>query len=187
MFSLSVPNGRDISILFVVLFYLLSVSADAAEIQTLHKTNERLEQTIASTDTVEIRALLDSPGYYDQKQVSVKGEVIGSMMRRRNGVWFNINDGTGAIGVWTERLDIDLQGGSYKRRGSIVFVEGVFNRSCAMHLGQMDIHSDDIKLVSGSTEIKHPVDKWRINILIISSVMLLFILALRVMLFLRRK
>ncbi len=136
---------------------------------------------------IQIKDLLNTPWVYDGQEVIVRGEVIGNVMKRKDGVWFNVLDETGAMGIWTESLDVYLQGGSYNRTGTIVLVKGFFNRACPKHGGQIDIHSNEIDIISDSTERQHPLDKGKLKILTLLGILFLVAIVFNFILIARRK
>jgi hypothetical protein len=102
-----------------------------------------------------------------------QGEAIGDIMLRGEHAWVNVHDGKNAIGVWVKK---DLAGnitftGSYKFKGDIIEVEGTFNRSCAMHGGDLDIHAEGIAVIQRGRAVDEVVSlskqKWAIGLGII--------------------
>ena len=112
------------------------------------------EEAISSAD------LINNAKEYDAKTVMYKGEVIGDIMARKEFAWINVNDGVNAIGIW---LDKNLAGdilyaGSYKSRGDIVEVKGIFHRACIEHGGDMDIHCQALARIESGAVIKEELD-----------------------------
>jgi hypothetical protein len=116
----------------------------------------------------------------DQKEISISGEIIGEALCRKGGCWFNINDGNFAIGVWVpEEIRFKPKYiGSYKYRGDKILVDGIFNRRCKQHLGELDIHAKKITLLKEGEVIEERIDKGKIflSILIWVGVCLILIL-----------
>ena len=74
--------------------------------------------------------------------------------------WINVHDGKNAIGVWIDRRlteDI-LYTGSYKSKGDWVRIEGKFNRTCAEHGGDLDIHAQSIRKLTPGREMNRRLD-----------------------------
>ena len=72
-----------------------------------------------------------------------------------------MNDGTNALGVWTDTLDvegIEIVPGNYSIIGTSLEVEGIFNRTCSLHSGETDIHLVNVKVVGEHNEVERPVD-----------------------------
>ena len=111
-----------------------------------------------------IPELVEKASTYDGKEVTVRGEIIGDVMRRGDHVWLNIlQDGT-AIGVWAEEgLLPNLSFiGNYSARGDEVIVAGIMRRACPEHGGDLDIHAESISLEKRGTPLAHKVDSTRL-------------------------
>ncbi len=126
---------------------------------------------------VSIQQLVDHMEEYDDREVTIEGEVVGDVMRRGEYAWITVNDdayseqtleeGQGfagysnmGIGVWIAAADADSIGfcGGYKVRGDRVLVTGVFHRACPEHGGDTDIHATRMRLVERGHAISHPFD-----------------------------
>jgi hypothetical protein len=99
--------------------------------------------------------LINNAKQYDTKIVSFQGEVIGDIMKRGNYAWVNLNDGNSAIGIWmSESLAKQITyAGSFKSKGDIIAVEGVFHRACLEHGGDLDIHAQAIRKISSGAVV----------------------------------
>ncbi len=95
---------------------------------------------------VHIKDLLDNPTLYNNKSITLVAEVIGEALERGNFSWVNISDDTGAIGLWLTKKDslIIKSFGSYKSKGDLVKITGIYNESCRQHDGDTDIHVSTI-------------------------------------------
>lgn len=137
-------------IVFLLIFFMLAITTlvfAAVSSEELIKTSEQ----------------------YDGKEVSFKGEAIGDILQQGNFTWINVRDKYAAIGIFssaelTEKIKYK---GSYKVKGDIVLVRGVFHRACAQHGADTDIHADKITIVNGGEEIRHTADKKKIKAAII--------------------
>jgi hypothetical protein len=100
----------------------------------------------------------------DGKEVSFEGEAIGELMRRGDHAWLNVADSAGALGLWVDpnAIPAGLVTGSWKRRGAVVRAEGRFNRACAEHGGDLDIHASSISLIEPAANLEHPLAFWRL-------------------------
>ena len=109
------------------------------------------------------RVVSDLMGY-DKHEIEIEGEVIGDLMPRRKGFWLNIDDGTDSIGVWVPKHlmpQIEYLG-NYNSKGDILLIRGIFNRACASHGGETDIHALEIRTIRIGYPISHPIsDKKR--------------------------
>jgi hypothetical protein len=109
---------------------------------------------------VSSKELINNAKNYDGKFVLYQGEAIGEIMKRGGFAWLNINDGENAIGVWAPVgliRSVSLLGG-YKQKGDLVEVSGLFNRSCPVHGGDMDIHAREIIKVSKGRQIPERIN-----------------------------
>ena len=130
--------------------------------------------------------LIKNAGDYDGKEVVFSGEVIGEVMFRGNNAWVNISDGNNAIGIW---LSGDLArnivfAGSYKTKGDLIEISGIFNRACPEHGGDLDIHARTLKKISSGRALRENINSGKIRTAIIFLGALCLILILR---FLSRK
>jgi len=130
--------------------------------------------------------LIKNARFYDGQLVVYEGEVIGDLMRRADGVWVNLNDGPGAIGVWMSSFlarKINYAG-NYKTRGDRLEVAGIFHRACLEHGGDLDIHAQGINVIAAGREVseKLNLDKRNLAVILLGIIILLWISTL-----LRRK
>lgn len=138
-------------------------------------TLSHADETISSTE------LINNAKEYDNKMVIYKGEVIGDIMVRGKFSWINVNDGVNAIGIWSDKdlvKDI-LYTGSYKSRGDIIEVKGVFHRACLEHGGDMDIHTQALRRINSGEIIKEPVDinKRKLAFILLGALIIIFVLS----------
>jgi len=128
---------------------------------------------------VSLQELIENSKTYDGKTVTCRGEVIGDIMVRKDGVWINIEDNGVAMGVFVPKeiydsgINIKYTGG-YKAQGDIVQVEGIFNRTCGEHNGEMDIHALKISVVQEG----HPYDLKISKNRVIMAVLMIFVLSI---------
>lgn len=109
-----------------------------------------LNGSVFAADVIELNQLVENAEAMDGQTVTVTGEAIGEAMERGDHAWVNINDGTNAMGIWMPLDDAESIRvfGDYKHHGDQVQATGVFNRACAQHGGDVDIHSDSITVVT---------------------------------------
>jgi len=132
---------------------------------------------VSSTD------LTANPRNYDGQIVTYRGEVVGDIMKRKEGAWINVLDGERAVGVWvndTPMISNISRAGSYFHKGDIVEVRGVFNAACGDHGGDTDIHADSISIVEKGRPIKHPVDPGKFKVIAVFAFTALILLAVYV-------
>jgi hypothetical protein len=120
----------------------------------------------ARAGTISSTELIEKSKRFDGNTVSYQGEVVGDVMKRGDYAWINVNDGVNAMGIWlpAEKTKIIEFRGDYKNRGDTVEVRGIFNRACAQHGGDMDIHANDIRLVKRGHPLDNPVSGLKIVI-----------------------
>lgn len=129
-----------------------------------------LAQGISSSD------LINNAKLYDSKTVNYKGEVIGDVMKRGDFAWVNVNDGISAIGIWVPLVFTKeiIYTGSYRARGDIVEVAGVFNRACPEHGGDLDIHAQALRKTDSGRPVMEKINTAKVNqVLILLGVLIL--------------
>lgn len=129
-------------------------------------------QSISSTD------LINNAKEYDGKVVGYQGEMIGDVMARGNFAWVNLNDGNNAIGIWIEKNFTKeiLYFGSYKEKGDVIEVTGIFHRACLEHGGDLDIHAQVIKILQRGRPLTHRLNPGKRNFALFLGVILCLIL-----------
>lgn len=95
------------------------------------------------------RALIENAKLLDGKKVTYRGEAVTAVMKRGDYAWINVNDGDNAIGIWCKAAMLDRLKlvGDYKHAGDILEVEGMFNRACPAHGGELDIHAGTVRVI----------------------------------------
>jgi len=141
-----------------------------------------LSCSLAFAQPLSSQELINNAKQYDGKTVTYTGEVIGDIMIRGNYAWVNLNDGNNAIGIWmpeafTKALDYS---GSYKARGDLIEVSGIFNRACTEHGGDLDIHAQMVRKISPGGDIKEnlSMDKKNLALILLGVLILIWILSL---------
>ncbi len=116
-------------------------------------------QSITSTE------LINNAKDYDGRRVIYEGEVIGEIMKRGDFSWINVNDGKNAIGIWLKTSETGKirYAGSYKAKGDKVNVTGVFNRACAHHGGDLDIHAENLFVLEAGQAINEDISKEKLG------------------------
>jgi hypothetical protein len=104
----------------------------------------------AETETVSSNDLIDRAKELDGQTVVYSGEAIGTIMKRDDVTWVNVNDGDNAIGIdMSEEQAQQIQHlGGYGAVGDTIEIVGVFHRACSEHGGDLDIHADSVKVLS---------------------------------------
>lgn len=119
----------------------------------------------AYAEVLFVNRLIENMYKFDRREIEIRGEVVGDIMKRRNGIWLNIDDGSDCISVWTPEIlmpRIDFVG-NYSSKGDTVLIKGVFNRACHVHGGETDIHALEIKRIQMGHTIRHPIAQKKIE------------------------
>lgn len=106
--------------------------------------------TYGQTDNVSSTELIDNAVYWDGKQINYTGEVIGDILVRGEYAWISVSDGENTMScvIPTDiTKEIDFLG-RYGIQGDTLCVQGIFNRACVEHGGDMDIHASLLKQIS---------------------------------------
>ncbi|MFA5388701.1 MAG: DNA-binding protein [Candidatus Omnitrophota bacterium] len=121
------------------------------------------EESVSSAD------LINNAKEYDGKEIVYQGEVIGDVMARKEFAWINVNDGANAIGIWLAKdlVKVIAYTGSYKSRGDIVEIKGIFHRSCIEHGGDLDIHAAELRKAKEGALMEEKFDNHKRNIALI--------------------
>lgn len=135
---------------------------------------------VSANEKVSLNDLIEKYKQYNNKTVVVTGEVIGEQMKRGEYSWININDGTNAMGIWMKNdlAENIKMFGSYKNKGDIIQVKGVFHINCIEHGGDIDIHADDLDIMERGYNISHPIQSTKkiiASALTIISIILIFL------------
>ena len=138
--------------------------------------------TVCFAQPVSSTELINSAKQYDGKTVVYAGEIIGDIMARGDYAWINVNDGKNAIGIWVGKDLVKeiTYTGSYKFKGDVVEVNGVFHRACIQHGGDLDIHAQSLtKIIPGQPTPEIPnFKKGNIVILLLGALVVIWILTL---------
>jgi hypothetical protein len=137
--------------------------------------------TICYAQPISSTELIKNAKLYDGKTVVYEGEVIGDIMQRGAYAWVNINDGQNAIGVWAAvpLVKAIVYTGSYQSKGDIVEITGIFQRSCAEHGGDLDIHAQALRKISSGRTVVEKFNLGKRNTVLILAGFLCLILILR--------
>jgi hypothetical protein len=118
-----------------------------------------LAQGISSSE------LVNNAKLYDGEAVTYKGEVIGDVMTRGDFAWVNLHDGVNAIGIWvplTLTKEI-VYTGSYKAKGDIIEVSGIFNRACSKHGGDLDLHAQTLRKTDSGKFVRERLNPSKVS------------------------
>ncbi|MEG1984588.1 MAG: hypothetical protein RR009_04810 [Oscillospiraceae bacterium] len=105
----------------------------------------------AESAAVSSSELIEKAKDYDGKNVTFCGEAVGDILPRGEYAWVCVCDANNsAMGVYvcaplTEQI---AHLGEYGEVGDSIKVIGVFNRACAEHGGDMDIHATSVEVTA---------------------------------------
>ena len=135
------------------------------------------QQIVSSTELIERAKELDG------QEVTYQGEAIGEVMARGGHSWINLNDANNAIGVWVDNNFLGLISftGSYKARGDLLEVRGIFNRACKMHGGDLDIHALNVIKIRDGRLVNNRLAPQKEKLAIVLSGVLLCLLILQLL------
>jgi len=140
--------------------------------------------TAYAGDVVSSAVLIEDAKTFDKKEITYRGEAVTAIIKRGAFSWVNLNDGANAIGVWAKASELNVikHLGSYNRKGDIVEVEGIFNRACKMHNGELDIHAHSVKVIKPGYIILERVDTGKLK-----ATVALFLLVILITVIFRRR
>jgi hypothetical protein len=110
--------------------------------------------------------LIENGKILDGSEVTIIGEAIGEPMKRGEYTWVNLSDGSNAMGIWIISSDAQKISfyGDNKTKGDTVKITGEFNRACAEHGGDMDIHSQSIEITEEGYSVNKKVNVTRMKL-----------------------
>lgn len=150
--------------------------------RTLPNAPETLEK-IAEVDPVGIVSsseVIDCPDAFDRQVVTYVGEVVGDVLHREEGAWLLVNDddyalevgplqghsqfrgGNSGLSVWLPRPLPDLQPGGPDRRGTVIAVDGVIQRTDPADGGGLTLTalgSESTRVVAESQVLDRPLNR----------------------------
>jgi hypothetical protein len=121
--------------------------------------------------------LIENGKKLDNTKITLKGETIGEGMNRGKYSWVNISDGSTAMGIWIkdEQAQSIKNFGKYAYKGDIVKVNGIFNRACTEHGGDMDVHAISVDIIDAGGIVTIPISN---NKKVIATILTLITLTL---------
>lgn len=145
------------SIVYGILFFFMAIGYGLSAIDCYAQT------TVTSTELIERAKELNG------QEVLYHGEAVGEAMARGEHFWINLNDGENAVGVWVPNNFLSLISftGSYKAKGDWLEVKGIFNRACAMHGGDLDIHAITLIKARAGRIVSEPLVERKHTVVII--------------------
>jgi hypothetical protein len=150
--------------------------------RTLPNAPESLEQ-IAEVDPVgrvSSSEVIDCPDAFDRQVVTYVGEVVGDVLRREDGAWLLVNDDAYALtvgplqghsnfegtntglSVWLPNPLPELVPGGPDRRGTIIVVDGVIQRTDPRDGGGLTLtalSAEDTAVIAESQPVDRPLTR----------------------------
>lgn len=113
--------------------------------------------------SINIGTLIEKASEFDKNTVIIEAEAIGDILERGEYAWINVNDGTGAIGIYIKNEDIDKikHTGKYQYVGDTIKVKGTFYHAWAEQSGDMAIKADKIEVIEVGGENKQPIHTYK--------------------------
>lgn len=101
------------------------------------------------------KELVENSVRFDGATVTLRGEVIGVLMRG-DSAWVNVLDNGVPIGVWCRADDAENVSfvGDYTHIGDTVEVVGTFHFACPEHGGDLDIHAENFTVLRIGTVVE---------------------------------
>lgn len=101
----------------------------------------------------------------DGQTVTFEGEVVSEALAGgREHVWLNVLSDGVAIGVWMpEAMAGQVEEfGRWSHDGDIVRITGVLNEACDTHGGDLDVHAEELTVLTAGTARSHSVEYWKL-------------------------
>lgn len=128
-----------------------------------------------------INDIIENANDIDGQKVTIQGEVIGDVMARKDHVWFNIQDESGAMGVWAtgQLAEQILVTGEYSYHGDWVEVAGTFSKADKELNGEVCVRAEMVDVLRRGHLVDHKVNSAEVNVALILSVLAAALLLLR--------
>jgi hypothetical protein len=126
-------------------------------------------------EAISLNEILSAPDKFDGKTVEVEGEVVGDYFQGKGGAWINVLDRGSNIGIFISdksMLKKIKHRGSYKIRGDVVRIKGIFFKNCFLHREQ-DIHPQDIKVVRKGFVKEESPSLFKVKLAVVSFIICL--------------
>lgn len=110
--------------------------------------------------------LIAKPQLYEDRLVSVTGEVIGEVMKRGELSWINLKNGDAVIGVLvpTSMIPSISYAGNYHYRGDTIEVVGIFRHSDPGVGGEFSIRADRVAIIESGYRTEHELSPTKVRL-----------------------
>lgn len=139
-------------------------------------------------ESLTVSKILQNQNEWDGKEITFIGEVIGQALYIKDHAWINVMDCEfNAMGCWVPKSETAkiLFFGKYGKKGDIIEIKGLFNKTCVEHGGDTDIHCDLIHVLEKGKLLSN--DQISIGYILFSILLLFAIGFLYKFPFLRKK
>lgn len=122
-----------------------------------------------------LKEILNQPDLFNGQVIEIKGEVIGEILKTKEGNWLNILTSEGNIGVFIPphiNLTTINYFGSYKYHGDILQIKGIFYKNCPLHQ-EADLHLLGFRVVQKGFLKEEKLELTKIKLLFISLIICL--------------
>ena len=150
--------------------------------RTLPNAPETLEQ-IAEVDPVGVVSsseVIECPDAFDRQVITYVGEVVGDVLHRSRGAWVLVNDdayaldvgplqghsqfrgGNSGLSVWLPAPLPELDPGGPDRRGTVIAIDGVIQRTDPADGGGLTLTAlgpDTVRVVAEAQVIDRPLNR----------------------------
>ncbi len=114
----------------------------------------------------DVKSLLGASYRLDGKTVRFSGVATGAPLAADGDghVWVCVKSAGRAIGVWmdAEQAAQVAHFAGYTGEGDDIVVEGVFNRVCAAHAGELEVHAESVSVEAQGGSLAHPLSAPRL-------------------------
>ena len=126
--------------------------------------------------SLKIEEILKNPSFFDGKVVKIEAEAIGEPLKGKEGVWINVK-GKATIGVFFKDSSWKMikHFGSYKEKGDILEIEGIFHKNCPQHKIP-DIHALRIRIKKEGFFKKEIIPSYKIKVSLFLGIICLTLL-----------
>ena len=123
-----------------------------------------------------MKSLLGASYRLDGKTVRFTGVATGAALAADDGhVWICVKSAGHAIGVLVdaEQAAQVTHFTDYTNEGDDIVVEGTFNRACAEHAGELEVHAENISVEAQGGPVERPVPDVRLVVAVVLALLAL--------------
>ncbi len=131
-------------------------------------------------EIIPLEEILKNSQKYDKKMVEFRGEVVGDILKGKDGFWINVVDSGVGIGVFAKNLTLFKKinhFGSYKEKGDVVEIKGIFFKTCPKHY-TTDVHLKTLRIYQPGYRKVEEVPLYKLKLLLFLGIICLTLSAL---------